>query len=132
MLRLPGLPLRYFVAYVAQECLNRGRMEFVRLEFAKDVMVQGRSIFLDRPTLGGSMKPFPIAFCKGITRVRLSGGYRWTVAVIWQRRLGENLRCAMNSAHVDGGSHCVNSGHNHTCGWFGGFKMGCDMAFLAL
>jgi hypothetical protein len=59
MLWFPGLPLRYFVAYVVvMECLNRGMLEFVRLEFAKDVMVQGQSIFLDRQTLGGIRETF--------------------------------------------------------------------------
>jgi hypothetical protein len=53
----------------------------VRLEFAKDVMVQGRSIFLDRPTLGG------------ISRAHLSGDYRWTGS----QRLGRDdwVRIAM-------------------------------------
>jgi hypothetical protein len=74
MLRLPGLPLRYFVAYVVQKCLNRGRMEFVRLEFAKDVMVQGRSIFLDRPTLGGIHETFSHRILQGDSSSAPIGG----------------------------------------------------------
>jgi hypothetical protein len=64
------------------------------------IMVQGRSIFLDRPTLGlgGIHETFFHALCKGIARAHLSGDYRGTiaglVAATWRDDWVRNVRSA--------------------------------------
>jgi hypothetical protein len=80
--------------YVVQECLNRGMLEFVRLEFAKDVMdsswcrVAAFSLIDRHLDLEGSMKPFFTHFARG----SLEHTYRGTIAGLlrdWSQRLGE-------------------------------------------